>query len=426
MYSDRATLNKNSMDKNLIEKAEKYVKEIFRDKYDNKSTYHSIEHVADVAEAAEKIGKASDLNEEELEAVIIAAWFHDVGYLFQQEDHESASVKVADEYLKGMEYPDRKIKSVIDCIVATKMNNVPANKMEEVIHDADSVHLSKQDYWKQSELLRREFVNYGAAESGEEEWLTAELKFLLKHRYHTEYAKGKWEEKKSENIKKLKKRLKQNRENEALILTIAEPEKVEISKAEQERLKLEEEEKKAVEKKEALITKGFESMYRLSATNHMRMNAIADKKANIMLTLNGIIISIAMSIVASDLDSHRRLMIPTSILIIVCLIAIIFATLSTRPKITAGVISKEDIEDKKSNLLFFGNFTRMSLKDFGVGIRQMMGDQDYLHNAMIQDFYDLGKVLEMKFRYLRICYNVFMYGIVTAVISLGVLIGLGY
>jgi hypothetical protein len=68
----------------------------------------------------------------------------------------------------------------------------------------------------------------------------------------------------------------------------------------------------------------------------------------------------------------------------------------------------------------------MSLKDFGVGIRQMMGDQDYLHNAMIQDFYDLGKVLELKFRYLRICYNVFMYGIVTAVISLGVLIGLGY
>src|SRR5678815_3610883 len=102
-------------------------------------------------------------------------------------------------------------------------------------------------------------------------------------------------------------------------------------------LNLEEEEKKASEKKEALITKGFESIYRLSATNHMRMNAIADRKANIMLTLNGIIISIAMSIVASDLDSHRRLMIPTSILIVVCLIAIIFATLSTRPKITEGI-----------------------------------------------------------------------------------------
>ena len=78
------------MDNKLIEKVKKYVNDIFQEKYDKRSTYHSFEHTREVAEAAEKIGKASDLNDEELEAVIIAAWFHDTGYLFQHDDHESS------------------------------------------------------------------------------------------------------------------------------------------------------------------------------------------------------------------------------------------------------------------------------------------------------------------------------------------------
>ena len=68
----------------------------------------------------------------------------------------------------------------------------------------------------------------------------------------------------------------------------------------------------------------------------------------------------------------------------------------------------------------------MKFEDFDWGIRKMIRDQEYLHNSMIQDFYNLGKVLDMKFRYLRICYNVFMYGIVVSVISIAVLIALGY
>jgi predicted metal-dependent HD superfamily phosphohydrolase len=414
------------MDNSLIEKVKNYVNKIFREKYDKRSTYHSFEHTREVAEAAEKIGRSSDLNDEELEAVIIAAWFHDTGYLFQHDDHESHSVKVADEFLRSGNYPDEKVKRVTDCILATKVNHVPANLMEEVIHDADYINLANPDNFKQSELLKFESVNYGGEEPNEEEWLTAELKFLVNHRYYTAYARKKLDEKKSENIKKIKKKLKKYRENEAVILNKPSSTDKEKNKSEAAKDKIQLEEKKVIEKKEALSVKGFEAIYKLSSTNHMRLNAIADRKANIMLTLNGIIISITLSIVASDSDSNPRLIIPTSILIIVCLITIIFATLSTRPKITSGVIEKKDIENKKANLLFFGNFSRMNFEDFDWGIRQMIRDQEYLHNTMIQDFYSLGKVLDMKFRYLRICYNVFMYGIVLAVISIAVLISLGF
>jgi len=445
--------NTSAMDNAIISDVKNYVEELFRNKYDNKSSYHSFTHTKEVAEAAEKIGKGSDLSEEELEAVVIGAWFHDTGYLHEQKDHEEQSVILAKEFLASRNYPEEKINRVCDCILATRMNYVPTNLMEEVIHDADYINLSNQDNLKQSELLRSEFINYGGMEPTEEEWLTSELKFLLNHRYYTEYAKRKLEDKKAENIKKLKKKLKKARENEAFVLKevarekkpeptnekvmveakekdIKEKEKeIKGEKKEEKEEKVEKEEKeekKEEEKRETNSIKGFETIYRLAATNHMRLNAIADRKANIMLTLNGIVISITLSIVAADSSASMRSIIPSSLLIITCLITIIFATLATRPTVTTGKISKEAIENKKANLLFFGNFSRMELQDFDWGIKSMMKDREYLHNAMIEDFYNLGVVLDQKFRYLRICYNVFMYGVIITVLSIAVLIGLGF
>jgi len=438
----------STMDSSIISDVRNYVEDLFRNRYDNRSSYHSFDHTKEVAEAAAKIGKGSDLSEDELEIVVIAAWFHDTGYLFEQKDHEQQSATIAEEFLLSNNYPEEKIEHVRNCILATRMNYVPANLMEEVIHDADYINLSSENNLKQSELLRTELINYGGIEPTEEEWLTSELKFLLNHRYYTDYAKRKLEDKKADNIKKLKKKLKKARENEAFVMDEITPEKK--PKAESEKIKDEEKvmkeekkeekkedkkeeqqekkvekEKKEEEKRETNSIKGFETIYKLTAANHMRLNAIADRKANIMLTLNGIVISITMSLVAADSTGSIRSIIPSSILIITCLITIIFATLATRPNITTGKISKQAIEDKKANLLFFGNFSRMDFKDFDWGIKNMITDREYLHNAMIEDFYNLGTVLDQKFRYLRICYNVFMYGIIISVLSIAVLIGFG-
>lgn len=415
------------MDNDITEKVKAFVSKTFQENYDKRSTYHSFEHTRQVAEAAEKIGKGSDLREDELEIVIVSAWLHDTGYLFEPGNHEAKSAGIAEEFLKANNYAEEKIKKVADCIMATRMNHIPVNLMEEVIRDADFINLASSDNLKQAEFLKMEAVNYGGAEPSEEEWLNTELKFLLNHRYYTAYGRKKLEEKKEDNIKKLKKKLKKLREGQAS--TESQPmkkEEKEKSKSETENDKIKLEEQKMVDKKEATNIKGFEAIYKLTATNHMRLNAIADRKANIMLTLNGIIISITLSIVASDSDSNARLLIPTGILIVVCLATIIFATLSTRPKVTTGTIAKEDIENKKANLLFFGNFSKMEYEDFDFGMRKIMTDQEYLHNSMIQDFYNLGKVLDLKFKYLRICYNVFMFGIIVAVLSVVILVMMGY
>jgi len=417
----------SAMNNSIISEVKKFVEDLFQNKYDNRSSYHSFSHTKEVAEAAEKIGKGSNLSDDELEAVVIAAWFHDTGYLHEQANHEEQSVRIAEEFLTARDYPEEKIKNVRDCILATRMNYVPSNLMEEVIHDADYINLSNQDNLKQSELLRSELVNYGSPEPTEEEWLTSELKFLLNHRYYTEYAKNKLEDKKTDNIKKLKKKLKKARENEAFVRNeVSSQKKQEVVKEKQKEDEKEgKEEKKEEEKRETNTVKGFETIYRLTAANHMRLNAIADRKANIMLTLNGIVISITLSIVAADSSASMRSIIPSSMLIITCLVTIIYATLATRPTVITGKISREAIENKKANLLFFGNFSRMEFSEFDWGIKSMIRDREYLHNAMIEDFYNLGKVLDQKFRYLRICYNVFMYGIILAVLAIAVLLGFG-
>ena len=97
--------------------------------------------------------------------------------------------------------------------------------------------------------------------------------------------------------------------------------------------------------------------------------------------------------------------------------ALVYAILSTRPKITEGKFTREDIENKRSNLLFFGNFYNMPMNDFHWGMMEMIKDSDFLYSSMTRDLYFLGKVLAKKYRYLRICYQIFMYGLVSSVLA---------
>ncbi len=98
-------------------------------------------------------------------------------------------------------------------------------------------------------------------------------------------------------------------------------------------------------------------------------------------------------------------------------ITIIFAILSTRPKVTSGIFTREDVEAKKVNLMFFGNFYKMPLHEYDWAMNEMMKDRDYLYSTMIKDLYYLGLVLQRKYNLLRIAYNLFMTGIIITVIA---------
>ena len=175
--------------------------------------------------------------------------------------------------------------------------------------------------------------------------------------------------------------------------------------------------KKVKEVKELKPTRGIETMFRITSKNHMELSAIADNKANIMISINSIILSVLVSVLIRKLEEYPHMTIPAVGLTLVCLTTIVFAVLATRPNVSKGKFKREDIINKETNLLFFGNFHRMSLRDYQWGMKEMLQDADYLYGSMIKDIYFLGAVLGKKYRLLRMSYTIFMFGFVLSILG---------
>jgi hypothetical protein len=127
-----------------------------------------------------------------------------------------------------------------------------------------------------------------------------------------------------------------------------------------------------------------------------------------------------VSLLLGKLQFYPEYIVPTIILVLVCLSAVIFAILATRPNISGGTFTKEDIQNKQINLLFFGNFFKVALPDYDWAMKEMMNDKDYLFGSMIKDIYFLGIVLARKYKLIRISYNIFMFGLVISILAFGI------
>lgn len=383
---------------NLIEQSEDFVSNLLKDKLSNLYSYHNFNHTLTVVNAVKELCKKEDVTAEEKEVLLVAAWFHDSGYINGYERHEEESVKIAASFLKEKEVSDEFIAQVSSLILATVKEYIPKTHLEKIIKDADFAHLMGTEYATTCELLRIELKNTWNLNFSNAEWAKENLNFLMnKHRFYTDYALRKWQPLKEKNLLMVQKKIEKQ-------------EKKEAEKIEEENRK-----KEKIEKPD----RGIDTLFRVTLGNHTRLSGIADSKANILLSVNAIIISIALSTIIPKLDSPKNahLVVPTFIMLMSSVVTIIFAILSTRPKVTTGVFTREDIEAKKINLLFFGNFYKMPLEEYDWAMNEMMKDKDYLYSTMIKDLYYLGLVLQRKYNLLRIAYNLFMIGIIVTVIS---------
>ena len=182
------------------------------------------------------------------------------------------------------------------------------------------------------------------------------------------------------------------------------------------------EENKKSKNKDAQTDRGISTVFRIMANNHASLSQMADSKANIMISVNSIILSVVISVLLRRLEEDTHLILPTIMLVLVCVATIVFSVRATRPNISEGTFTKEDIQAKKTNLLFFGNFHNMTLPDYDWAMREMLNSRDYLYGSMVKDIYFLGVVLAKKYRLLRISYNIFMYGLIITMLGYGIAI----
>jgi predicted metal-dependent HD superfamily phosphohydrolase len=388
---------------NLIHQTEQFVSTLLKEKLPSQYTYHNFNHTYSVVQAVMKISKYEQIADEDTKKLLIATWFHDVGYVHGFENHEEASVQIATEFLKAQSCSESFISEVSQLILATTFCKTPQNILEKIICDADFFHFADDQYLEICETLRLEWQNTCQKSFSDLEWGLENLNMLeQKHQYYTSFALDFWQPIKDKNIARIQKKIKKLRVTHS---------EVPIEKSKNSRTeKLDKPEKSE---------RGIDTLFRVTLSNHTRLSEIADSKANILLSVNAIIISISLSTLIPKLDSpsNAHLIIPTFVLVLFSVVTIIFAILSTRPKVTSGTFTPLDIKERKVNLLFFGNFYKMPYLEYENAVNEMMKDREYLYNSMIKDLYYLGLVLERKYRLLRITYNVFMVGIIVSVLT---------
>ena len=393
------------MDNSLYKKIEHYVRGLFETLQDDSLIFHNLKHTESVVARTKEIAGHYNVSEKEMFILFTAAWFHDTGYLFTEPSkHEVMSAEVMRKFMKDHTDEIEIIDEIEKCIMATKSPRNPSGLLQEIICDADTYNLGTKEFKSTNKRVKEE-IELKIGNVDKMEFRNSTIKMLEHHQFYTTYCKDLLSETKELNMKKLKskidKREKENREDEE------EQSSPSVSG------KLSEMEKD----KSGLVSKGIQTMLRLTSQNHLQLSEMADSKANILISVNAIIISVVLGVLARKLQEETYLEIPTLIFLTSAVATIIISILATRPKISEGTFTPEDIDTKKTNLLFFGNFHKATYEEYSSAMKKMMVDTDYLYGSLVKDIYYLGVILGRKYKLIRLAYNIFMIGIIVSVIA---------
>lgn len=390
--------------KNLQEEVKQHVLAYFNTHHYAKLVYHNLDHTKSVVDATMQIANHYQLNDKDFFIVTTGAWFHDTGYFEDPSNHEQKSAELAIEFLKDKQVPADIRDAVMQVILSTKMPQRPTNKLENILCDGDLFHLGTPDFSNKRKLMHKEMEVLTNIKIGKNEWRKKDIEFLESQHYHTDYCALLLNDQKAINVEKLRSKLKDETPSVAVVV-------------EEENVIEDKEEKLLSKRDKKRPDKGIETMFRITSSNNQRLSDMADNKAQLLITVNSIILSLIVSLVLRRLEDNAFLIVPTFILLMVSLSTIIFSILATRPSIPDGVFTDNDLERKKVNLLFFGNFYKMALNDYSKGMIRVMNDNEFLYGTLITDVYSQGVVLGRKYKLIRIAYNIFMFGLIAAVVA---------
>ena len=388
----------------VTDKAADFVRTYMREHPNNKLCFHTPAYTENVVAAATALAKQSHLSSKELLVTLTAAWFYHIGYYSDPANPRQAAVGLVEEFLKRLNTPADIIKEVQRIIGTTQITQHPPSLVEQIVSDAAQYYLGTDTFAEQNRLLRKEWEGVHGIKVGKEEWNRRTIVQMENHQYYTDSCRQLLNKKKKQNLDKLKRKLKGGTELPNPVQGLLEGDHLQQDLAEKD---------KAVQHPE----KATETLFRITAGVSQRLSEQADNKANILISVNSIMMSILLSIVVTRLDRYPHLTIPIILFMAVNLITITFSVLATRPNVPKGLFEHSELEKRKVNLLFFGNFYRMDFDEYAVGMYKVLGDRHYLYYSFIKNHYEHGVVLGRKYSKLKIAYNIFMYGIIISVVG---------
>ena len=376
--------------------ARRHVLRLFNEEGDNRLVYHTYRQTTRIARAVDHIAQADFYPNETAETAQLAAWFVNVGYADAYADPLAASLARAESFLQQQNYPTPK---VLRCLRSLH-DEQPTAPDAQLLHDAINGVRFGDDFEVQAPLERLEMELIQQRQFAKIDWAQYQLQQLLDVRYYTDYGKREYAPLLAAN----------------LLVTKALVEKARKSQPAESISGLN---RKFQNLERKQPSSGVQTFFRTNYRNHIHLSAIADNKANIMISVNAILISVIITILTYQNITEAKPVILLPAVIFLCsgLTSLIFAVLSARPKVTKLNTGSDRLADIQKNIVYFGSFVHLDLDRYEQAMDAVLRDGELLYGNMSRDLYYLGQVLDKKYRFLTVSYNVFMLGFGATVLT---------
>ena len=381
----------------LLPAARRHILQLWNEHHDARLLYHNFAQAAAVARLADDIAEQEGIGGDTAEIAQLAAWFFNAGYLYDRRQVAETSAIRAEFFLAEQHCPSEKIQAVRQCIVSALAEARPKTAEAQVLSDAIRAYDWVETFESRAPLLRLEREYQDQEFPGEEAWRHYLREQLQRGLFFTAYAKITWEQTLAANILHLQP------VHPAPAFPPQEPAAAPkpAAPARFERLA------------RRPLRSSIQTFFRANYANHIRLSAIADNKAHIMISVNSILLSVAISMLSyqSATNKNPLIVLPIIIFLVTSLTSLIFAVLSSRPRVTSFVPAPEQTVSP----VFFGNFIHLTLDQYEAAVDAMLRDGSLLFGNMARDIYYLGQVLDRKYRLLTFSYTIFMMGFVATV-----------
>jgi len=190
-----------------------YIRKLFKEELPNGIKYHDANHTLHpskgVVAAANRIALSERISEPDRELLIVAAYFHDTGYIRQFGKNEPIAARMAGRILKLIGYKPGEIKRVQNMILATDLARKPKTRVEKILCDADLDHFGRIDFFEMDGKLREGRRVRGINVSDDAKWYKGTLEVIKNHHYYTRSQKELRDKAKQKNLQKLLTKLEQ-------------------------------------------------------------------------------------------------------------------------------------------------------------------------------------------------------------------------
>jgi predicted MPP superfamily phosphohydrolase len=377
----------------ILSEATNFVRQWYQKKMPATLAFHSFLHVQEVLKVVDKLIQKEGIEPEEAVQLQLAGQFQYTGLANDTKHYQEESVKVFTQFLAKQGHTAEAFQLGIDLILSTKQNKTTSH-LEQILYDANHYYLGKKNFFTHAKLIRLEWEHINGKNYTEKAWSKELMNLIINTNYYTKWARKKYSKQKLKNL------------------------------AKQKELAVKAGERTLKSKTGKNIGRAVDTLYRTNFRNHINLSQIADGKANMMISINTIVLSIVITVSSAGigfiedfLNNHLIYLLPILIILLSSVIALIFAVFSARPTITNSQ-PEIDLKKKDVNLLYFGSFIHIEKEAFVDYLSELKKDQNRLYDDLASDLYNLGLVLDKKYRLLTYSYNIFVGGVVASVLVL--------